>query len=1208
MMPNFRARLGLSSLRRDHVRLLWLLCLVVVVDQQLLLKAVPVHATEDSIGEGESGEINDEDNRPDLNAAVETTLLSKESQLFTKGVIDHLFRLFLRKTSAHTDNENIPWWKSSFQDGQVSQSTTKRNPSTPYMPLKFFNLHRRVARVVVVEREDENDLEDQEEGLIKLMEPTVEENCHPGMTLHVFRRVEKEDNFYSEETCTESRTATSLIDPREEDPPRARSTVEILERSYMLQEPVQLELGVIPRHYLDFAYNPVLGREDQQSQNIYDTSNLEDIDGSIHAVGEDETATKTSQGSAGKYELLCRKHSNGKGEVGATAVEKQKPSDLVIASPEGESVLFSSSFSSWWKWWFPHASTWWKSQGSTQSDFQMGKSPFAGGSHGEVWRGRRVCRKESEVKFAAFMRFHPDSEEEDGCDDRQPVVLKRLKISRGYKLLEAGLREVYFGNLIHKQLEEQQQNLYTKYVDHFFREVPKRVFGRVQEAVDLELWIVFEDAGPSLRSYMYTATMSDGFVMYQHSSLWTQLRTIPSSGKDQSISNQGNEAKTKSSSSIPHIGRKILRVLLYEILSAAAILHQKGIVHRDIKPSNIMCKGDQVMSDLLISDKMPTIDCRLGDFSSGWDHYTANHLYTKGPSPWEQTDEYAPPESYLGPHWIPFSAEKPESYDSWSIGVTILELLLGTPNVFTVDQRTNALLTHKMERAGASEDDITHALYLAALSQFCIYNPSHHNSSHPQAWPLRSGDPLHDTAMAKESCTLQDFHKALRARDPLGIGFDSSADLLLHLIWQLLTWDPIERMTAQEALQHPYFTSPDETLQALNLVPGNHNALESQMLDPRMDFDIEDNVKEFLCPKCGRVFHDWSSCHQHANTRKHAKFCMYNQTKLPTCLNAHSMLPEHPTSGYCDLQGRRPTIEDFHSIHLQHDHQFYGIFDGHTGNLASKFVASSLYKELVDAVPSLMNGEDGLDEIQIKQNVTSAFETVHELFLEAVNIAATPVIQAGSGPSMDQSGTTATTLLVTNNTILVASLGDSRAVMSSLVEDDEMGVGWKDFPTLSAIQLTPDHVASDPSEADVVIAKGGSISKVKGGVVRVNGTLAITRSIGDALLAPVLSREPHILVLTRTQFQKQCGSGVFHHKAIPCFVILASDGLWDTMSNQEAVDMVVDVILRSSSDKDNSNNMVAGGSVFQDAAERLAVEAYVRGSTDNIGVCVVAVE
>jgi serine/threonine protein phosphatase PrpC len=59
------------------------------------------------------------------------------------------------------------------------------------------------------------------------------------------------------------------------------------------------------------------------------------------------------------------------------------------------------------------------------------------------------------------------------------------------------------------------------------------------------------------------------------------------------------------------------------------------------------------------------------------------------------------------------------------------------------------------------------------------------------------------------------------------------------------------------------------------------------------------------------------------------------------------MLPNHPTSGYCDIQGRRRVIEDFHSIRLKKNHQFYGIFDGHNGTLASKYASSFLYNHII---------------------------------------------------------------------------------------------------------------------------------------------------------------------------------------------------------------------------------------------------------------------
>jgi hypothetical protein len=195
----------------------------------------------------------------------------------------------------------------------------------------------------------------------------------------------------------------------------------------------------------------------------------------------------------------------------------------------------------------------------------------------------------------------------------------------------------------------------------------------------------------------------------------------------------------------------------------------------------------------------------------------------------------------------------------------------------------------------------------------------------------------------------------------------------------------------------------------------------------------------------------------------------------------------------------------------------------------------------MDNLPDLLSVDSFPENLNLREterNISDAFEKVHVGFLEAVNVFATPVIQAGSGPSMDQSGTTATALLITRKAILIASLGDSRAVMSSQTNVIEMKEMWKNFPAMSAIQLTHDHVASDPTERDLVVARGGSVSTRPGGVTRVNGTLAVTRSIGDALLSPVLSRQPHVRVLSRHVFREHCGSDAPTASMIPCFVIL----------------------------------------------------------------------
>ncbi|EOA17452.1 hypothetical protein CARUB_v10005771mg [Capsella rubella] len=127
---------------------------------------------------------------------------------------------------------------------------------------------------------------------------------------------------------------------------------------------------------------------------------------------------------------------------------------------------------------------------------------------------------------------------------------------------------------------------------------------------------------------------------------------------------------------------------------------------------------------------------------------------------------------------------------------------------------------------------------------------------------------------------------------------------------------------------------------------------------------------------------------------------------------------------------------------------------------------------------------------------------------------------------LGKGGSTAVTgILIDGQKLVVANVGDSRAVMS------KNGV---------AHQLSVDH---EPSKEKKEIEKrGGFVSNIPGDVPRVDGQLAVARAFGDKSLKIHLSSEPDIT-----------------HQAIDDhteFILFASDGIWKVLSNQEAVDAI----------------------------------------------------
>jgi len=134
-----------------------------------------------------------------------------------------------------------------------------------------------------------------------------------------------------------------------------------------------------------------------------------------------------------------------------------------------------------------------------------------------------------------------------------------------------------------------------------------------------------------------------------------------------------------------------------------------------------------------------------------------------------------------------------------------------------------------------------------------------------------------------------------------------------------------------------------------------------------------------------------------------------------------------------------------------------------------------------------------------------------------------------------------------------ANAGDSRAV---LCRDGQ------------AISLTIDHKATNQEEADRIVEAGGFVKNE-----RINGLIAVSRALGDHCMKMFIISDPHF---TATEILPS-----------DSFLFLACDGVWDVLTEQAAVDLVV---------KDTDPLIMA---------KKLLVNAIKGGSTDNITVMVV---
>ncbi|POO00796.1 Protein phosphatase [Trema orientale] len=222
---------------------------------------------------------------------------------------------------------------------------------------------------------------------------------------------------------------------------------------------------------------------------------------------------------------------------------------------------------------------------------------------------------------------------------------------------------------------------------------------------------------------------------------------------------------------------------------------------------------------------------------------------------------------------------------------------------------------------------------------------------------------------------------------------------------------------------------------------------------------------------------------------------------------------------------------------------FVGIYDGHGGPETSRYINDHLFQHL----KRFTSEQQSMSSDVIRK----AYQATEDGFMALVTK------QWQMKPQLAAVGSCCLVGVVCGGTLYVANLGDSRAVLGKLV---------KATGEVLASQLSAEHnvaLESVRQEMYSLHPDDSQIVVLKHNVWRVKGLIQVSRSIGDVYLKKAeFNREPlYAKFRLREPFKKPILSSepsITVHELQPHdqFVIFASDGLWEHLSNQEAVDIV----------------------------------------------------
>ncbi|KAL9260406.1 putative protein phosphatase 2C 33, partial [Drosera capensis] len=279
-------------------------------------------------------------------------------------------------------------------------------------------------------------------------------------------------------------------------------------------------------------------------------------------------------------------------------------------------------------------------------------------------------------------------------------------------------------------------------------------------------------------------------------------------------------------------------------------------------------------------------------------------------------------------------------------------------------------------------------------------------------------------------------------------------------------------------------------------------------------------------------------------------------------------------------QGRKGTNQDamivWENFASRHGTIFCGVFDGHGpyGHMVAKRVRDSLPLKLSSQWEVNAKSEDVLREIALNSSGMNSedasfasadeesrasldleetekhpqlFQMLKECFLKAFKVMDRE-LRLHASIDCFCSGTTAVTLIKQGQLLVIGNVGDSRAVLGTRGEDN----------SLLAVQLTVDLKPNLPAEAERIRKCRGRVFALRDEpeVSRVwlpnndSPGLAMARAFGDFCLKDFgLISVPDMSYHQLTEKDE--------------FVVLATDGIWDVLSNKEVVDIIATAPTRS---------------------------------------------